>query len=169
MRFRLLFLIAITALLSCKTKVSSPNFTEDMEKKMLQYLEGNNIKNPKRTESGLLYDISIPGNGSQPKKGDVVVINFRGKLLNGKEFDSTFKPTSGPLTYTVGKMVPGFDEAVMLLKQGGSGTFVVPPYIGYGEKTVNNPDGSLMIPPSSILAFEIQLLEVKSATPNQTK
>ncbi len=169
MRFRLLFLIAITALLSCKTKVSNPNFTDDMEKKMLQYLEAKNIKSPKRSESGLMYDISMPGNGLQPKKGDVVVINFRGKLLNGNEFDSTYKPTSGPLTYTVGKMVPGFDEAVMLLKQGGSGTFVVPPYLGYGEKTVNDPKGSLMIPPSSILAFEIQLLEVKPSEPTKTK
>ena len=167
MRFKLLTLIVITALFSCKTKVNNPKFTEDMEKKMLQYLEGKNLKNPQTTEDGLMYVITTPGNGPQAKKGDVVVINFRGKLLNDQEFDSTFKPTSGPLTYTVGKMVPGFDEAVMLLKQGGSGTFIVPPFLGYGEKTVKSPEGTEMIPPSSILAFEIQVLEVKQ--PNKTK
>lgn len=172
MRLKILLVLAVIGIFACKR--SDERLSSEVEKQMKQYFTDNNLGSPKSTADGLMYVITLPGEGIAPKKGDIVTVNYKGKLLNGQEFDSTFGTTSGPLTYTVGKvvpglkesvMIPGFDEAVLMLKQGGTGTFVMPPYLGYQAKTVNNPDGTLLIPPNSPLAFEIQILEVRSSAP----
>ena len=168
MRLYVLLLIAVLSVISCKN--NDTRLTKETQNQMEKYFSDNKFGSPKTTNDGLMYVINTPGEGAAPLKGDNVTINYKGRLLNGKEFDSTFTPTSGPLTYTVGKTVPGlketvmikgFDEAVLLLKQGGSGTFVIPPYLGYASKTVKDSTGNVMIEPNSILVFDIQILEVK--------
>ena len=172
MRLNILILIAACSVFACKNAPSLTNV--EQKKQMEEYFTKNNIGNPQITNDGLMYVITQVGSGTSPSKGDKVTINYKGKLLNGKEFDSTYLPDSGPLTYTVGKTVPGlketvmiagFDEAVLLLKQGGSGTFVIPPARGYGSKKVKKPDGSTLIEPNSVLIFDIQLIEVKKEEP----
>jgi FKBP-type peptidyl-prolyl cis-trans isomerase len=100
--------------------------------------------------AGLHYSIEKPGAGASPKMGETWVVNYRGTFLNGKEFDK-----GNAAEMPVGQMIPGFNEALTLLKAGGKGTFVIPSTIGYGEQA-RGP-----IPANSVLVFEVEVLSKK--------
>lgn len=108
-----------------------------------------------QTESGLVYVILEPGNGEQPISGDKVSTHYKGTFLNGVKFDSSYDRNQ-PLDFThkVGQMIPGYDEAVGMLRVGGKGVFVIPYFKAYGAR------GNQGIPPYSDLVFEIELLNV---------
>ncbi|HTV52030.1 MAG TPA: FKBP-type peptidyl-prolyl cis-trans isomerase [Steroidobacteraceae bacterium] len=108
------------------------------------------------TSSGLEYKVIKPGSGESPKLTDEVVVNYRGTLLNGSEFDSSYsrgKPTSFPL----GTVIKGWQEALLLMKPGAEYEFWIPPDLGYGA---NSPPP---IPPGSLLKFNVVLLSAKPA------
>jgi FKBP-type peptidyl-prolyl cis-trans isomerase FkpA len=103
----------------------------------------------KKTESGLEYVIVEPGTGAQIKGGDRVPTNYYGVLLSdGKMFDNSYD-RGAPAPFTVGQMIPGFDEGLKLLKRGGKAYFFIPASLGYGEQ----PAGT--IPPGSSLVFYV--------------
>jgi hypothetical protein len=100
--------------------------------------------------TGLFYHIEKPGAGANPKMGETWVVNYRGTFMNGKEFD---KGSSSEMP--LGQMIPGFNEALTLLKAGGKGTFVIPSTLGYGDQA-RGP-----IPANSVLVFELEVLSKK--------
>ena len=108
------------------------------------------------TASGLQYKVLNAGNGESPKKTDEVTVNYRGSLLNGTEFDSSYK-RGQPATFPVNGVIPGWTEALGLMKPGAKWQLFVPPQLAYDMQS--RPP----IPPGSLLIFEVELLSVKGA------
>jgi FKBP-type peptidyl-prolyl cis-trans isomerase len=110
------------------------------------------------TASGLQYRVLKEGQGSSPKSGDTVVVNYRGTLLDGTEFDSSYK-RGQPATFVVGRVIPGWNEALKLMKPGAKWRLYVPPNLAYD---LNSPPP---IPPGSLLVFDVDLLAVQPQQP----
>jgi len=112
------------------------------------------------TPSGLHYRITTAiEEGKKPQKGDIVSVHYAGKLVNGTEFDSSFKrnePIEIPIG--MGRVIAGWDEGIMLLKEGESATFLIPSELAYGSRGAAG-----VIPPNAWLIFDVQLVEVKGA------
>lgn len=105
------------------------------------------------TASGLQYKVVTPGNGESPKPTDTVKVNYRGTLLNGTEFDSSYK-RGQPAEFPVNGVIKGWQEALVLMKPGAKWKLFVPPALGYGM----NQSGP--IPPGSALVFDVELLTI---------
>ena len=111
----------------------------------------------KTTASGLQYKVMKEGAGAQPKETDTVTVNYRGTLINGTEFDSSYK-RGQPATFPVNGVIKGWTEALQLMKTGSKYQLFIPADLAYGARAVG-PD----ITPNSALIFEVELLEVKPA------
>lgn len=110
------------------------------------------------TKSGLQYQILTPGKGPKPTDADIALVNYEGKLIDGKVFDKSPQPTPMPVVASDEKtgrqgVVPGFSEALKLMSKGAKYRFWIKPSLGYGDKT-NGP-----IPANSVLVFEVELLD----------
>ena len=110
------------------------------------------------TASGLEYQELKAGSGDSPRMGDSVVVNYRGTLLDGSEFDSSKR--GEPATFVVGHVIPGWNEALVLMKAGAKWKLFIPPQLAYD---LRSPTPS--IPPGSMLLFEVELVSVKPASP----
>jgi FKBP-type peptidyl-prolyl cis-trans isomerase len=121
-----------------------------------------NAKQPgvQTTPSGLQYRVINPGSGNSPKPTDEAMVNYRGTLLDGTEFDESAR-RGGPQPMAVGNMIKGFSEGLQLMKPGGKYELFIPPSLAYGP---GSPPGS-SIPPGSLLKFEVELVGVKPAAP----
>jgi len=127
----------------------------DMEKLFaVLKTETNVVKLP----DGLRYEILTPGQGPFPKPEQTVKVNYTGRLLNGRVFDST---AFGPLDIDLDKVIPGWTEGVQRINVGGKIKLYIPPSLGYGDEATSG------IPPDSTLIFEIELLEIKNAPSNK--
>lgn len=140
-------------------------FSKDMQAKQQAkqldsgkaFLAANKAKpDVKTTATGLQYKVLKEGTGSVPKATDTVTVNYRGTLINGTEFDSSYKRNE-PATFAVGGVIKGWTEALQLMKTGSKYQLVIPSELAYGER--GTPDGS--IPPGSTLIFEVELLGIK--------
>lgn len=116
-----------------------------------------NKKQPgvKTLSSGLQYIELTTGNGNSPKATDTVTVNYRGTLLDGTEFDSSYG-RSEPNTFQVDNLIQGWQEALQLMKPGAKWKIFVPPQLAYGTKGAGQ-----VIEPNSTLIFEIELVDVK--------
>jgi FKBP-type peptidyl-prolyl cis-trans isomerase len=133
-----------------KNKADGTKFLEDNKKK-----EG-----VKTTASGLEYKVLKEGTGAQPKATDMVTVNYRGTLIDGTEFDSSYK-RGQPATFPLNGVIKGWTEGLQLMKAGSKYQFFVPSNLAYGERAVGGD-----IAPNATLIFEVELLEVKPpATP----
>src|SRR5207302_1117839 len=142
-------------------------FEKDMEQKQKEsgeknkaegakFLEENKNKpGVKTTASGLQYKMEKEGTGAQPKATDMVTVNYRGTLIDGTEFDSSYK-RGQPATFPLNGVIKGWTEGLQLMKVGSKYQFFVPPNLAYGERAVG-PD----IAPNSTLIFEVELLDAK--------
>jgi FKBP-type peptidyl-prolyl cis-trans isomerase FklB len=142
-------------------------FEKDMEQKQKQAGEKNktegakfleeNKKKPgvKTTASGLQYKLIKEGAGPQPKATDMVTVNYRGTLIDGTEFDSSYK-RGQPATFPVNGVIKGWTEALQLMKVGSKYQVFVPSDLAYGERSVG-PD----LGPNATLIFDVELLDVK--------
>jgi len=110
------------------------------------------------TASGLEYHIITEGNGTPPKSTDEVTVNYKGSLLDGTEFDSSYK-RGQPASFPVNGVIPGWQEALVLMKPGSKWELFIPPNLAYD---VNSPPA---IPPGSMLTFEVELIKVKQPAP----
>ena len=123
------------------------------------YLKKNNLTPTGKTPGGVYYIITQAGTGAKPKPGQMVSVQYRGTLLDGKEFDSSAKSNAGkPLTYPIGRgqVIPGWDEGIGALAKGSKATLLIPSSLAYGER------GSLpAIPANSPLRFDVELVDVK--------
>ena len=116
------------------------------------------------TPSGLEYKILTPGNGPKPSVTDTVTVNYRGTLINGKEFDSSYK-RGQPATFPIGGVIKGWTEALQLMPVGSKWELFVPASLAYGEQQ-RGPD----ITPNSALIFEVELLSIQEKPkPAETK
>ena len=113
------------------------------------------------TASGLQYLVLKEGTGASPKDGDVVVAHYVGTLLDGTEFDNSVK-RGQPLTFPLNRVIPGWQEALKLMKVGGKIKAWIPSELGYGVK--GSPP---VIPGNSLLVFEIELMEVQAGAAAQ--
>ena len=123
------------------------------------FLEANAKKEGiKTTKSGLQYEVITQGTGATPKATDTVRTHYKGTLLDGTEFDSSYK-RQVPATFEVGGVIEGWTEALQLMKVGSKYRLFVPSDLAYGERGTR--DGT--IGPNSVLVFEVELLGIESA------
>ena len=106
------------------------------------------------TKSGLQYKVIRKGDGlSNPKSNDTVKVHYAGRLIDGKEFDSSYKRKE-PAQFRLNQVIPGWTEGLALMTAGSKYEFFIPSDLGYG------PDGNQAIPGNSVLIFEVELLEI---------
>jgi FKBP-type peptidyl-prolyl cis-trans isomerase len=121
------------------------------------FLAKNGVKKGiQTTASGLQYKVTKPGDEKAPPitATDEVTVNYRGKLIDGTEFDSSFSH-GAPATFPVHGVIKGWQEALVLMKPGASFELYVPPELGYGPQPKPN------IPANSLLIFDVDILSVK--------
>ncbi len=144
----------------------------DLRKHQQEVLEAESAKNAKAGEaylaanktkpgvvtlpSGLQYKVITEGNGPKPTASDVIVCNYKGTLVDGTEFDSSYKHGK-PATIPVGQVIKGWTEALQLMPVGSKWQLVIPPSLGYGEKGTNGGP----IGPQETLVFEVELISIQ--------
>ncbi len=137
--------------------ITTPPNQSDIDDKLLKdYFTKNNITATK-TASGLYYVITQKGLGNNAMPGNKVTMNYTGKLLDGKVFDSNTDPSKGhvqPFTFNLGagQVIKGWDEGVQLLKLGSKGTLYIPSALAYGPQGAGGA-----IPPNAVLIFDVEV------------
>ncbi|HOJ23353.1 MAG TPA: FKBP-type peptidyl-prolyl cis-trans isomerase, partial [Armatimonadota bacterium] len=112
--------------------------------------------------SGLQYKVLKEGTGKSPKVTDTVTVHYRGTLIDGTEFDSSYRRNE-PATFEVGQIIPGWVEALQLMKTGAKWQLFIPSELAYGEQGAGSQIG-----PNSVLLFEVELLSIgEPETPQQ--
>jgi FKBP-type peptidyl-prolyl cis-trans isomerase FklB len=141
-------------------------FQKDMQQKQHEAAEKNaaeskkflaenkNKPGVKTTASGLEYKVLKEGTGQKPKATNMVTVNYKGTLIDGTEFDSSYK-RGQPASFPLNGVIKGWTEGVQLMKVGAKYEFFIPPNLAYGEA------GRPGIPPNSTLIFEVELLGIK--------
>lgn len=132
---------------------------EKNKKEAEEFLAANKSKpGVVTTASGLQYKILTEGQGESPKATDNVTVHYKGTLLDGTEFDNSYKRNQ-PASFGVGQVIKGWTEALQLMKPGAKWELYIPPDLAYGEA------GRPGIPPNAMLTFEVELISVQTATP----
>ncbi len=129
-----------------KNKAAGAKFLEENKKK-----EG-----VKTTASGLQYQVVSEGKGAKPEKTDTVTVDYKGTLIGGDEFDSSYK-RGEPAEFPVNRVIPGWTEALQLMTVGSKYKLFIPSDLAYGEQ---GPPG---IGPNQVLIFDVELKDVKKA------
>jgi FKBP-type peptidyl-prolyl cis-trans isomerase len=120
-----------------------------------EFLEQNKQKpGITATDSGLQYEVIIPGNGPKPTALDTVRVHYRGTLINGNEFDSSYS-RGQPAEFPLNGVIAGWTEGLQLMNTGGKYRLFIPSDLGYGSQ-----DMGPQIPPNSTLIFEVELLDI---------
>lgn len=120
------------------------------------FLSENKKKEGVKTlPSGLQYKVIKAGTGKKPKLNDAVTVNYRGTLIDGTEFDSSFR-RGQPANFPVSGVIPGWTEAMQLMTEGAKWQLFIPPNLAYGERGAGG-----LIGPNATLIFEIELISVQ--------
>lgn len=147
------------------------NFQQEMQVKMAAEMEEKAAENKASgeaflaenakqegvvvTESGLQYKIIEPGQGDTPGPADVATVHYRGTLIDGTQFDSSYD-RGQPASFPVGGVIPGWSEALQLMKPGAKWQLYIPAELAYGERGAGQDIG-----PNSTLLFEVELISVE--------
>ncbi len=109
------------------------------------------------TDSGLQYEVLRAGTGPKPARGDTVLVNYEGRLVDAAHtvFDSSYQ-RGQPAAFPLDQVIPGWTEGVQLMPTGSKFRFVVPPALAYGAKGAGG-----VIPPGAVLEFDIELLAIR--------
>ncbi|MEE2000750.1 FKBP-type peptidyl-prolyl cis-trans isomerase [Alkalimonas sp. MEB108] len=122
-----------------------------------RYLADNASKDGVQvTESGLQYEVLEQGDGAKPAAADTVKVHYQGALIDGTVFDSSHE-RGEPIEFPLNRVIPGWTEGVQLMNVGSKFRFTIPSELAYGERDMG------VIPPNSVLVFEVELLDVKKA------
>ena len=129
---------------------------DDEKKRGEDFVQSYKDKNPstETTASGLLYHETTAGTGAQPSLESTVLVHYHGTLANGTVFDSSVE-RGEPIKFPLKNVIPGWQEGVAMMKQGGKATLVVPSNLAYGDQ--GSPP---VIPPGATLQFDVELIEV---------
>ena len=131
--------------------------SEANRKRGEDYLEQNrSAEGVQVTESGLQYNIISEGDGAKPLATDRVKVHYRGTLIDGTEFDSSYA-RGEPASFALNQVIPGWTEGLQLMSVGSKFRFVIPYNLGYGERGAGGSIG-----PFETLIFEVELLEIES-------
>lgn len=160
-------------LVACAKAVSvaSPSTTEGTETATLEepletvpadtadesVVEGEGIM----TASGLQYIEIVQGDGPAPQAGEVVAVHYTGTFTDGTVFDSSYS-RGQPIQFPLGRgqVIPGWDEGIGMMNQGGKARLIIPPELAYGERGAGD-----VIPPNAILIFEVELVSISPGAP----
>jgi len=153
MKFPSLLLMTALGALFLPPSLQAQSGAEKGEKFMKENATKEGVKT---TASGLQYKILKEGEGKSPKATDTVSVHYRGTLLDGKEFDSSYK-RGEPAEFPLNGVIKGWTEGLQLLKEGGKAILYIPPALGYGAR--GTPGGP--IGPNETLTFEVELVKVK--------
>jgi FKBP-type peptidyl-prolyl cis-trans isomerase FklB len=152
------------ALTSLETRINEQRVKAQMEAAQKAAAAGTAYlaDNAKRegvqtTASGLQYKVNAPGTGRTPTVNDTVTVHYRGTLVDGTEFDSSYK-RGEPATFPVGGVIAGWTEALQLMKEGAKYQLVIPPALAYGDR------GPLA---GQVLIFDVELLSVSAGSQAQ--
>jgi FKBP-type peptidyl-prolyl cis-trans isomerase FklB len=149
-------LMDLTKELQAKQTEANKEKTEKNKKEGSDFLAANKSKEGVvTTASGLQYKILKAGDGPKPTAGDTVVCNYKGTLIDGKEFDSSYK-RGQPATFPVGGVIKGWTEALQLMPVGSKWQLFIPSDLAYGDRQAG-PD----ITPGSTLIFEVELMSIQ--------
>lgn len=139
-----------------KAEARAKTAGEDNLKAGKEFLEANAKKEGvKTTASGLQYKVIKSGAGHTPKSTDSVKVHYTGKLIDGTVFDSSVA-RGEPITFGVGEVIPGWTEALQLMKEGDKWQVFIPSKLGYGERGAGTDIG-----PNSTLIFEVELISIE--------
>jgi len=120
------------------------------------FLETNKKKEGIQTlPSGLQYKVVKTGSGKKPTTTDTVTVHYRGTLIDGKEFDSSYR-RGKPATFPVNAVIPGWTEALTLMEEGARWELFIPPNLAYGERSAGRDIG-----PNATLIFEVELISIE--------
>jgi len=120
------------------------------------FLEANRAKEGVTTlPSGLQYKVLKEGTGPKPGATDTVTVHYRGTLIDGTEFDSSYSRNE-PASFPVNRVIKGWTEALQLMGEGAKWELYIPPDLAYGER-----GAGARIPPQSALVFEVELIQAK--------
>lgn len=148
-------LFTLTLFISCNSTekdTSEPpkDYTEQNEQEIKDYLTKNNLT-ATRTDSGLYYIITEPGEGAQPTATSKVTVAYKGYYTNGNIFDQS---NEDGISFGLNQVIKGWTEGIQLFKEGESGVLLIPAHLGYGSYDYRG------IPGGSVLIFDVKLIKV---------
>ena len=147
---------AVRKEMMAKQAEETKKLAEKNSKEGEAFLEENKKKEGVKTlPSGLQYKVITEGTGRTPQPADTVTVNYRGTTVDGKEFDSSYK-RGQPAHLPVSGVIPGWSEALQLMKEGAKWQLFIPPGLAYGDKGAGN-----LIGPNATLIFEVELISIK--------
>ncbi|WP_019989291.1 FKBP-type peptidyl-prolyl cis-trans isomerase [Rudanella lutea] len=127
------------------------------DKIIADYLAKNGLAGKaQKTEQGVYYVITQPGSGPVPNRGDLIKVDYTGKLLDGKTFDSSVGKQPIELPIGVGQVIPGWDDAMLKLHKGEKATLIIPSTMAYGAQ--GSPP---VIPANAVLVFDVNLIDIR--------
>ena len=135
-----------------KAKVESEKSKVEGEKYLTENAKKEGVM---VTESGLQYEVMSEGEGAKPVATDVVKVHYKGTLLDGTEFDSSYSRNE-PTTFPLNRVIPGWTEGLQLMPVGSKYKFTIPSDLAYGDRDLGK------IPANSTLIFEVELLEIQN-------
>jgi FKBP-type peptidyl-prolyl cis-trans isomerase FkpA len=136
-------------------KVANAGKQVSLDDQIIQdYIKKNNLK-AEKTNSGLYYIIDQPGNGKHATAADKVKVHYKGTLVDGTKFDSSYDRNE-PIEFPLSGVIKGWTEGIPLLEEGGKGKLLIPSGLAYGQ---NAPPGS-PIKANDVLIFDVELLEI---------
>ena len=145
--------------LAAKQAEKSKQLADSNRKEGEAFLSENKKKEGVKTlPSGLQYKMLTEGSGKMPKETDTVTTHYRGTLLDGTEFDSSFK-RGQPASFPVNGVIKGWTEALQLMKEGSKWQLFIPSDLAYGERGAGGQIG-----PNATLIFEVELISINSST-----
>ncbi len=149
MRYLILLIVVVSFLPSCAKRKAEQQAEED-DQIIQQFIVTNNL-NATKTETGLYVVIENPGNGANCSGFSDVRVAYTGYFPGGGVFDQS---EAQGITLNLANVIQGWHEGIPYFKEGGIGTLLIPSALGYG------PNGTVGIPPNSVLVFDIELLDV---------
>jgi FKBP-type peptidyl-prolyl cis-trans isomerase FklB len=149
-------LAAFEKVMRAKQEESRKGIGEKNKKEGEVFLAENKAKEGVKTApSGLQYKVIKPGTGKKPQATDTVTVHYRGTLVDGTEFDSSYR-RGKPATFPVSGVIPGWTEALQLMEEGAKWQVVIPSKLAYGEQGTGQAIG-----PNATLIFEVELISIQ--------
>ncbi len=148
---------------SCFKKNSGCGYTDDTamapdseQQQLKDYLDSAHIT-ATLNQKGFYYTVVNPGSGDTAKPCSQITVSYKGWLTSGKLFDQQ----NSALFTSLGSLIDGWRQGIPLIKQGGEIKLYIPPSLGYGSKSLTDNSGNTVVPPNSIIIFDIFLINVQ--------